>query len=88
MVQIKLDSALIGKFAKTWGPSLSDCLEIHASLETGVANKGTWKTVSTICLLYFKVLFRCKVLSLELIDFFQRTRPYMRDKSQCLHSTG
>ncbi|XP_055840524.1 leucine-rich repeat flightless-interacting protein 2 isoform X3 [Episyrphus balteatus] len=44
MVQLTLDSRLIGKFAKQWGPSLSDCLEIHASIKTGVANKGTWKS--------------------------------------------
>lgn len=47
MVQLKLESSIFGKFARQWGPSLSDCLEISATFQKGVANKGTWKCVST-----------------------------------------
>ncbi|XP_037921729.1 leucine-rich repeat flightless-interacting protein 2 isoform X3 [Hermetia illucens] len=43
MVQLKLESSIFGKFARQWGPSLSDCLEISATFQKGVANKGTWK---------------------------------------------
>lgn len=46
MVQLKWQSPVIGKFSQQWGPSLSDCLEIQAKIQTGVANKGTWKSVS------------------------------------------
>lgn len=49
MVQLKVQSPLVvGKFVvKQWGPSLSDCLEIQASFQKGLAVKGTWKCVST-----------------------------------------
>ncbi|XP_062537222.1 leucine-rich repeat flightless-interacting protein 2 isoform X3 [Armigeres subalbatus] len=45
MVQLKVQSPLVvGKFVvKQWGPSLSDCLEIQASFQKGLAVKGTWK---------------------------------------------
>lgn len=46
MVQLKLQGPVIGKLSKKWGPSLSDCLEIQAIFQSGVANKGTWKSVS------------------------------------------
>lgn len=49
MVQLKVQSPLVaGKcVVKRWGPSLSDCLEIQASFQKGLAVKGTWKCVST-----------------------------------------
>lgn len=48
MVQLKLNGTFLsaGSIIKQWGPSLSDCLEIYARLDSGVANKGTWKIVS------------------------------------------
>lgn len=53
MVQLKWQSPVIGKFSQQWGPSLSDCLEIQAKIQTGVANKGTWKSVSFFFVLVF-----------------------------------
>lgn len=51
MVQLKVNSVSSFNERKTikkrWGPSLSDCLEIHATIKNGVANKGTWKFVSS-----------------------------------------
>lgn len=47
MVQLKVRSTLIGKISRQWGPSLSDCLEIEATITKGLAVKGTWKSVST-----------------------------------------
>lgn len=46
MVQLKVEGPLIGRLAAQWGPSLSDCLEIRATFQKGVANKGTWTAVS------------------------------------------
>lgn len=48
MVQLKLHGPIIGKLSKQWGPSLSDCLEIEAIFHYGVADKGTWKSVSYV----------------------------------------
>ena len=53
-MQLKVQSPLVvsGKLVvgvgkQQWGPSLSDCLEIQASLpKKGLAVKGTWKCVS------------------------------------------
>lgn len=53
MVQLKFHGPLIGKLTKSWGPSLSDCLEIQAKFVKGVAIKGTWKLVSFIRVLYY-----------------------------------
>lgn len=46
MVQFKVHGPIIGKLASQWGPSLSDCLEIQATFKSGIAVKGTWRTVS------------------------------------------
>ncbi|XP_055524756.1 leucine-rich repeat flightless-interacting protein 2 isoform X7 [Wyeomyia smithii] len=43
MVQLKVQSPLVGKLVRQWGPSLSDCLEIRANFQKGLAIKGTWK---------------------------------------------
>lgn len=61
MVQIKLESPLLN-FSKNWGPSLSDCLEIHTTFQKGVANKGTWRSVSLL-VFFFHLVSTC-------IDFF------------------
>lgn len=52
MVQLKVQSTVFGKFVKRFGPSLSDCLEIEATFQDGLAIKGTWKSVS-----FFVILF-------------------------------
>lgn len=51
MVQFKVHGPIIGKLASQWGPSLSDCLEIQATFKSGIAVKGTWRTVSILLLL-------------------------------------
>lgn len=48
MVQLRIQSSLIGNISRQWGPSLSDCLEIEATIQKGLAIKGTWKSVSTL----------------------------------------
>lgn len=67
MVQLKWQSPVIGKFSQQWGPSLSDCLEIQAKIQTGVANKGTWKSVSFF--LVFFVAFRYPICIICIIAF-------------------
>lgn len=60
MVQLKLQGPIIGKLSKQWGPSLSDCLEIEAIFHYGVADKGTWKSVSYVydyVLIYLYVMY-------------------------------
>lgn len=63
MVQLKVNSVSSFNERKTikkrWGPSLSDCLEIHATIKNGVANKGTWKLVSSIII--HQITFRLRM---------------------------